>query len=122
MDLAQLLCVVRATERSLLFLIGGLLAAIPAISTVSPISHVDLPIILLLLWGPLATGLKESSPGLECLDACVHDCEQIGHHLGFLHGNLLYDLDVADSVAEGVDDLDVLEVRDSVTGIAKCFT
>jgi hypothetical protein len=52
MDLTPLLCVVRATERSLLFLIGGLLAAIPAISAVlavSPIGHVDIPIVLLLL-------------------------------------------------------------------------
>jgi hypothetical protein len=52
MDLAPLLYVVRVTERPLLFLIGGLLAAIPAISAVlaiSPIGHVDLPIVLFLL-------------------------------------------------------------------------
>jgi hypothetical protein len=52
MDLAPLLCVVRATERPLLFLIRGLLALKPMISVVlaiSPIGRVDLPIILLLL-------------------------------------------------------------------------
>jgi hypothetical protein len=30
-------------------------------------------------------GLKESSLGLGCLNACVRDYEQISHHLGFLH-------------------------------------
>jgi hypothetical protein len=52
MDLAPLLCVVRAMKMSLLFLIEGLLTTIPAISTVfavSPIDHVDLPVVLLLL-------------------------------------------------------------------------
>jgi hypothetical protein len=34
MELAPLLCVVRATERSLPFLIGGLLVVIPVISAV----------------------------------------------------------------------------------------
>jgi hypothetical protein len=124
MDLASLLDVVKAQEWPLLFLIGGLLATIPAISAVlgvSLIGHVDLPIVLLLLWGPLAAGLKELSPGFECLDACVRDCEQISHRLGFLHGDLLHDLDVTDSITEGVDDLDVLDVRDSIPGIAKIF-
>jgi hypothetical protein len=124
MDLAPLLCVVRAMEMHLLFLIEGLLAMIPVISVVfaiSPIGHVDLLIVLLLLRGPLAVGLKESSPGLGCLDACVLNCEQIDHHLGFLHGDLLHGLDVADSIAEGVDDLDVMDVRDSVPGVAEMF-
>jgi hypothetical protein len=52
MDLASLLRIVRATEMPLFCLIGGLLATIPTISmvlTVSPIGHVDLSIILLLL-------------------------------------------------------------------------
>jgi hypothetical protein len=52
MDLAPLLCVVRATKMHLLFLIRGLLAAKPMISAVlavSPIGRVDLLIILLLI-------------------------------------------------------------------------
>jgi hypothetical protein len=69
----------------------------------------------------LAMGLKESSPGLGCFDACIRDNEQISHHLGFLHSNLLHGLDVTDSVAEGIDDLDVLDVQDSIPGIAKMF-
>ncbi len=62
-------------------------------------------------------GLKESSPGLGCLNAGVHDYEQIDHYLGFLHCDLFHGLDVANSVAEGVDDLDVLDVWDSVLAL-----
>jgi hypothetical protein len=65
--------------------------------------------------------LKDSSLGLRCLDACVRDYEQIDHHLGFLHCDLLHGLNVADSVAEGVNDLDVLDARDSVPGIVEMF-
>jgi hypothetical protein len=52
MDLVPLLYVIRMMEMSLFFLIRGLLATIPTISTalaVSLTSHVDLPIVLLLL-------------------------------------------------------------------------
>jgi hypothetical protein len=55
------------------------------------------------------------------LNACVCDCEQIDHHLEFLHSGILHSLDVADSVVEGVDDLDVLDVRDSVPGVTEIF-
>jgi hypothetical protein len=34
---------------------------------------------------------------------------------------LLYGLDVADSIMESVDDLDVLDVRDSVSGVTEIF-
>jgi hypothetical protein len=64
MDLVSLLCIIRATEWPILFLIRGLFTMIPAFFTVlavSPIGHVDLPIVLLFLWGPLAAGLKESN-------------------------------------------------------------
>jgi hypothetical protein len=54
-------------------------------------------------------GLKELSPGLRCLDACVRDYEQIGHRLGFLHYDL-HGFDVTEFVVKGVDDLDVLNV------------
>jgi hypothetical protein len=101
-----------------------LLAVIPVISTVfvvSPIGHVHLLIVLLLLCEPLVMGLKESSLGLGCLNACVRDYEQISHHLRFLHGDLLHVLDVADSITKGIVDLDVLDVQDSVPGIAETF-
>jgi hypothetical protein len=50
MNQAPLLYVIRASEGSLLLLIRGLLAVIPAISTILPISavsSVDFPIVLL---------------------------------------------------------------------------
>jgi hypothetical protein len=71
MDLAPLLCVVRATERPLLFVIRGLLATIPMISivfAVSLIGHVDLPVVLLLFLWSLAMRFKKSRPGFRSLD------------------------------------------------------
>jgi hypothetical protein len=104
-----------------------LLPAVPTVSAVSviiaisPVSHFYFLIVLLLLRGPLATRLKKSSLGFESLDACVNHHEQIGHNFGLLHGDLLHDLDVADSVTEGIDDLDVLDVRDSIPSVAEIF-
>jgi hypothetical protein len=123
MDLTPLLCIIRATKMPLFFLIRGLLLAIPVIFVVSvifvisPVSCVDFPIVLFLLRGPLAVRLKNSIPGLESLNTYVSNCEQIGHHFGILHGDLLYSLDVTDSVMEGIDNFDVLDVWDSVLDI-----
>jgi hypothetical protein len=88
---------------------------------ISSVSHIDFPVVLLLLCGPLATRFKTSSPCFGSLDACVHDCEQIGHRLRLLHGDLLERLDIADSITEGVDDLDILNIWDSVPGVAEIF-
>jgi hypothetical protein len=127
MDLAPLLYVIRVMERSLLLLIWGLLltvfvvSAVFAIVVIFLISHVDFSVVLLLLHGPLATRLKKSSPSFGSLDACVSHREQIGHHLGLFHGDLLHGLDVADSVVEGINDLDVLDIRDSVLDIVEMF-
>jgi hypothetical protein len=49
------------------------------------------------------------------------DYKQISHHLGFLEGNLLNCLEIANPIMEGIDDLDVLNVWDSVPGIAEIF-
>jgi hypothetical protein len=49
------------------------------------------------------------------------DCEQIGYRLGLLHGDLLHSLDIADPVIERIDDLDVLNVQDSIFGVTKMF-
>jgi hypothetical protein len=65
--------------------------------------------------------LKKSSLGFRSLDACVSDREQIGHRLGLFHYDLLHSLNVADSIAEGVDDLNVLDIRDSVPSIVEMF-
>jgi hypothetical protein len=102
-------------------LVVSTVSTVSTILVVSPVSRDDFPVVLLLLRGPLTTRLKKSSPGYRSLDACVSHREQIGHHLGLLHGNLLHGLDVANSVTEGVDDLNILEVRDSVPGVAKTF-
>jgi hypothetical protein len=59
--------------------------------------------------------------GFRGLYAHVGDYEQISHHFGLLHGDLLHSLDVADPIAEGIDDLDVLDLWDSVAGIAEMF-
>jgi hypothetical protein len=55
------------------------------------------------------------------LYAHIGDYEQIGHCLRLLHGDLLHSLDITDPVVEGIDDLDILDVWDSIPGIAKIF-
>jgi hypothetical protein len=78
MDLAPLLCVIRVTERHLLFQIQGLLLAVYVVSVIlaiSSVSRVDFSVVLLLLRDPLATRLEKSSPGFESLNACVSDHE-----------------------------------------------
>jgi hypothetical protein len=65
--------------------------------------------------------LKEPYPGLGGLNAYVSDWKQISHYSGLLHGDLLNSLDVTDPVVKGIDDLDILDVQDSVLDIAKTF-
>jgi hypothetical protein len=123
-DIAPFLCIGRTLERHLLLLIRGLLLAVAAISailTVSRVSHVNYPIILVLLPRPLATGLKESSLGLGGVNAYVSDYEQINHCFWLLHGYLLRGLDIADLIMEAIDDFDVLDVHDNAPGIAETF-
>jgi hypothetical protein len=79
---------------------------ISVILAISPVSCVDFPIVLLLLRGPLTAGLNKSN---------------LGHYLRLLHGYLIHSLDITDPVVKGVDDLNVLDVRDSITGIAEAF-
>jgi hypothetical protein len=127
MDLAPLLCIIRTMKRHVLFLIWGLLLAVSMVSTVSTIlaissvSRVDFLIVMLLLHGPLAMRLRKSSPDFGSLNAYICDYEQINHCSGLLHGDLLHSLDVADSVVESIDDLDILNIRDGVSGIAEMF-
>jgi hypothetical protein len=63
--------------------------------------------------------LQKSSPGFRSLYAYIGDHEQISHHFGLLHGYLLHCFDIADAITEGVNDLDVLDVWDVVSSIAK---
>jgi hypothetical protein len=116
MDLAPLLGIGRSSEQSFFFLLGGLLLPIPVICCI------DLSIFLLfLLWQPLVTWIKEPGSGLSGLDADICDCQQTGHHFVLFHGDLLDNLDITNPITEGIDDLDVLDVRDSIPDIAEVF-
>jgi hypothetical protein len=124
MNLASFLCIIRVTKRPLFFLVQRLLLSIPMISTVSvisPVNCVDFSIVLLLLQGPLAAGLKKSSLGLKSLNTYVNNCNQIDHRSGLLRGDLLHGLDVTDSVTESTDDLDVLDVQGGIPRVAEIF-
>jgi hypothetical protein len=59
--------------------------------------------------------------GFGGLYAYIGDCEQIDYRLGLLFGDLLHSLDITDPVVEGIDDLDILDVRDNVPSMAKMF-
>jgi hypothetical protein len=59
------------------------------------------------------------SPGFRSLSAYIGDREQISHHFGLLHDHLFRSFDISDAIMEGVNDLDVLDVWDVVSGIAK---
>jgi hypothetical protein len=122
-NLAPHLRVIRRLKMPLLFLLRGLLAVISVVSSVlviAPVSCADLTILLLPL-GPLAPGFQKSSLGFRSLYAYVGDCKQIIHRLGLRHDDLLHSLDIADLVTKGVDDLDVLDVRDNVPDVPKMF-
>jgi hypothetical protein len=119
-NLTPLLHIIGTSKRPLLLLIWALLVTVATIFTISLISCVDL-LIILLPQGPLATGLKESSLSLRSLYAYIYDCEQISHCLGLLHGDILHGLDITDPVVESIDDLNVLDVWDSIPSIAEAL-
>jgi hypothetical protein len=122
-NLAPLLRVIRTPKRLLLLFLRGLLGMISVVSSVlvnASISCVDLTTIL-LPWGPLAPRFQKLSPSFGGLYEYIGDCEQIGHRLVLLHDELLHSLHIADPVMEGIDDLNVLDVWDSVPGIVEIF-
>jgi hypothetical protein len=59
------------------------------------------------------------SPGLGSIYAYIGDCEQISHSFGLLHGYLFHSFDITYAITEVVDDLNVLDVRDIISGIAE---
>jgi hypothetical protein len=59
------------------------------------------------------------SLGFGRLYAYIGDNEQISHHFGLLHGYLFHNFNIADVITKGVNDLNVLDVRDAVSGIAE---
>jgi hypothetical protein len=122
MDLAPLLCVDWATERPLVLLIHVLLLTISAISIILMIGCINLLIVLLFLpWWPLVTWFKEPGSGLRGLNAHIGNREQIVHCSRLFHGDSLNGLDIADSVVEDVDDLNAMNVRDSIPSIVETF-
>jgi hypothetical protein len=123
MDLAPVFSIIGMLEGPLLLLLWGLLAVISVVSSVlmiSPIGCVDLPIIL-LPWRPLAPGFQKSSLGFRSLYAHIGDYEQINHLLGLFHGDLLHSLNITDPILKGVDDLNVLNIRDSIPSVVETF-
>jgi hypothetical protein len=121
MDLTPLFFTIVASEWSLLLLIWGLFPVVLvtfAVLLISSFDGVDLPVIP-FSWWPLTTRLKKSSPDFGSLYAYIGDHEQISHHFGLLHGYLFHSFDIVDAITEGVNDLDVLDMRDSISGIAK---
>jgi hypothetical protein len=99
----------------------SVVSTVSTILVMSSVSRVDFPIVLLLLYGPLAMGLKKLSLCFQSLNACVRDCGQISYRLVLLYDDLLDSLDIADSVTEGIDDLDILSIQNSVPGVAETF-
>jgi hypothetical protein len=85
---------------------------------ISSVSIVDLLVLPFFGW-PLATKLQKSSLGFGSLYAYIDDCEQISYRFGLLHAYLFHSFDITDVIAEGVDDLDVLDVRDVISGNAE---
>jgi hypothetical protein len=59
------------------------------------------------------------SPGFRSFYAYIDNCEQIGHRFGLLHCYLFHSFEIADVIMEGINNLDVLDVRDVVSGIAE---
>jgi hypothetical protein len=123
MDLTPLLYVVEASEGSPFLLIGVLFLAMAVSSAVLLISSfrgVDLQIVP-SSWWPLASRLKKSSPGFRRFYANIGNREQIGHRFRLLHRYLFHGFEIADAISEGINNLNVLDVRDVISGIAEMF-
>jgi hypothetical protein len=120
MDLTPLLYVVEASEGSPFLLIEVLFPAMVvsfAVLLISSFRGVDHPMVP--SWWPLASRLEKSSPGFGSFYANIDNREQIGHHFGLLHRYLFHGFEIADAISEGVNNLDVLDVRNVVSGIAE---
>jgi hypothetical protein len=59
------------------------------------------------------------SPDFRSFYAYIGNHEQISHHFGLLHCYLFHSFEIADAITEGVNNLDVLDVRDAISGIAE---
>jgi hypothetical protein len=59
------------------------------------------------------------SPSFGSFYAYIGNREQIGHRFELLHHYLFHSFEIADAITEGVNNLDVLDVRDVISGIAE---
>jgi hypothetical protein len=59
--------------------------------------------------------------GLRGLNAYASNYEHIGQRFRLLHGDLFNSLDITHPVMKGIDDLNVLDVRNSVPAIVETF-
>jgi hypothetical protein len=110
-----------ASEGSPFLLIWVLFSTVAVSSAVLLISlfrGVDLPIIP-SSWCPLASRLQKLSPGFGSFYAYISDREQIVHHFELLHCYLFHSFKIADAIMEGVNNLDVLNIQDVISGIAE---
>jgi hypothetical protein len=64
---------------------------------------------------------RETEPGFGSFYANIGNREQIGRHFGLLHRYLFHGFEIADAISEGINNLDVLNVRDVISGIAEKF-
>jgi hypothetical protein len=120
MDFAPLFYVVGASEGSpflLIWVLFSIVAESSAVLLISSFRGVDLPIIP-FSWWPIASRLQKSSPGFISFYA-FGNCEQIGHRFGLLHRYLFHSFEIADALTEDINNLDVLDVRDVISGIAE---
>jgi hypothetical protein len=65
--------------------------------------------------------LEKLSLGFGSFYANIGNREQTGHRFGLHHRYLFHGFEIADAISDGVNDLDVLDVRDAVSGIAEMF-
>jgi hypothetical protein len=55
---------------------------------------------------------------LLCIVAYIGNREEIGHCFELLHCYLFHSFEIANAITEDVNNLDVLDVRDAISGIA----
>jgi hypothetical protein len=73
----------------------------------------------LLSWWPLASRLEKSSPGFRSFYAYIGNRERISHRFGLLHRYIFHDFEITDAISEGINNLDVLDVRDVISDIVE---
>jgi hypothetical protein len=68
---------------------------------------------------PPVPRLQKLSLGFGSFYAYIGNREQIGHRFGLLHCYLLYSFEITDAITKGINNLNILDVRDVISGIAE---